>query len=95
MALPEASEEPSEAATRPLELTINRQGKVFLDGRALVNNQTETIRRALVKAKGDRKDLPLIIRADAAAEHQRVVSALDAAGQAGLNRVSIATVPGE
>lgn len=95
VALPEASEEPSEAATRPLELTINRQGKVFLDGRALVNNQTDTIRRALVEALGERKQVPLIIRADAAAEHQRVVSALDAAGQAGLNRVSIATVPGD
>lgn len=93
VALPEASEEPSEAATKPLELTINKQGRVFLDGRPLVNNQTETIRRALVEAKGEQESLPLIIRADAGAEHQRVVSALDAAGQAGLNRVSIATVP--
>ncbi|MBA1149413.1 biopolymer transporter ExbD [Ectothiorhodospiraceae bacterium WFHF3C12] len=95
VALPEASEEPAEAATQPLELTINKQGKVFLDGRPLVNNQTETIRRALVKARDERGELPLIIRADAGAEHQRVVSALDAAGQAGINRVSIATVPGD
>lgn len=93
IALPEASEEPSEAVIKPLELTINEQGKVFLDGQALVNNQTATMRRALADAKADRDEVPLIIRADAAAEHQLVVSALDAAGQAGLNRVSIATVP--
>ena len=93
VSLPEASENPSESVTKNLELTINKQGNVFLNGHALVNNQTDTIRRALADARGKHKDAPLIIRADAQTAHQAVVSALDAAGQAGITQIGIATVP--
>ena len=93
--LPDASLEPAAQPQEPLELTINRQGTVFLDGRPLLNNQLDTIRRAVEKAVAGRSGQSprLVIRADARAEHQMVVRALDAVGRAGVSNVGIATVP--
>ena len=95
--LPDASQEPAAQPQQPLELTINRQGTVFLDGRPLLNNQLDTIRRAVEKAVAERSgpSSRLVIRADARAEHQMVVRALDALGRAGVSNVGIATVPRE
>jgi biopolymer transport protein ExbD len=97
ISLPEASQEPSQAVEKPLELTINTEGTVFLDGKPLVNSQRETIERALDKAAGDRDPakMELVIRADGRTRHQLVVTALDAAGRAGFRNVGIATVPEE
>ena len=39
-----------------------------------------------------KRDLPVFIRADAAATHQAVVTAMDVAGQLGFVRLNIATV---
>lgn len=97
ISLPEASVEPVPSETEPLEITINRQGTLFLGGEALVNNRPETLRRALRGAIGERDpaDVRVLVRADGGAEHRLVVTALDAAGQVGLRRVGIATIPVE
>lgn len=93
--LPEASQEPARASEAPIELTINEQGTVFINGEPLADADRETIREGLVSALDGRKpqDVRVIIRGDAGARHQSVVTALDAAGRAGLQRVGIATVP--
>ena len=97
ISLPEADTESAEAEDRPLELTINERGSMFLNGEALVNSSPDTLRRALRDALGDRDpdSVRVVVRADGGAEHQLVVRALDAAGQVGLRRVGIATVPVE
>ncbi len=97
ISLPEAEQEPEQAADQPVEITINQQGTVFVGGRPLVNSQTETVTRALRGAIGDRDaaEVRVVIRADSRTEHQQVVTALDAAGRVGLRQVGIATVPGE
>jgi len=45
----------------------------------------------LYKVSGGQRDIPLTIRADAQAPHQAVVTAMDAAGQLGMLKMSIAT----
>lgn len=92
--LPEASRDPVQATTEPLELVINSQGEYFLDGKALINRKSETIRRALERAM-EVNPRGLIVRADAATPHQAVVTALDAAGQANIAQIAIATVPSD
>ena len=42
----------------------------------------------------DNKEIPLILKADAKTPHQAVVTAMDAAAQVGLTRLSIATMEG-
>jgi len=89
--LPQASPEAAEQQPEVLDLVVNADGEYALDGRTLVNRQAGTLRRALEEAiaEGDR---PLVIRADANAPHQAVVTALDVAGQMGIERVSIGTM---
>jgi len=89
--LPQASNKPVEQVGHPLEIVIDRDGHYYIDKQQVINTQIDTLKRALRKAKGDRKSPPVIISADAMAPHQSVVTAMDAARQVGLLRMSIST----
>lgn len=91
LTLPEASETPAEPEQAAIEVAIDDQGRVFVDGRSLVNRRVETIMRAIGEAAAGRKDPPIVIKADARTEHQHVVTAMDAARQLGFLRVTFAT----
>lgn len=89
--LPSASQEPTAVPVEKLEVTINPQGQYFINGRELTNNRLETLRTALAKMSRGQRDIPLVIRADAQTPHQYVVTAMDAAAQLGMLKLSIAT----
>lgn len=91
ISLPAASQSAEEQQVEKIELVIDAGGRYFIDGRELVNTQLETVMAALQKHAGDRRDIPLIIRADANTPHQSVVTAMDAAAKLGMSRLSIAT----
>lgn len=91
--LPEASAQPVPMQADVVEITINAAGDYFIDGEATVNRQRKTLRLALEPLAD--ADPPLVIRADAKTPHQAVVTAMEAAGEAGFSRVNIATVPEE
>lgn len=88
-----SAEDPSGQQRQPdtVELAVSEDGSFSIDGRALVDNKPETLRKALHEAAGDRTDIPLILSADAKATHQSVVTAMDIAGQLGFSRLSITT----
>ncbi len=89
--LPEAVGEPSLKQSEPLEILISAQGEYSVNGRALINSKASTLIVALGKvAEGDLKR-PLMITADAKTPHQAVVTAMDAAGQAGFVHLSMTT----
>jgi len=90
--LPEASDV-SDAADQPkgLELVIDKDGHFYLDDRQLVDARPATIRAALQEAAGDKRDMPLVLRADAQTAHHFVVTAMDVAAQLGFQHLSIAT----
>lgn len=91
--LPEADASAAvEAPSESLEITITETGNYMLNGRALVNSERRTLRRAIEQTAGDARDLPVYIRADANARHQAVVTAMDVAGQLGFVNINIATV---
>ena len=87
----------SNAVTTPskndtLEILIDNQGKYFVDGRELLNNKPETLFRAVSQILDQRgKNPPLVISADANANYQSVVTAMDIAGRLGLTNFSMAT----
>ncbi|APZ42653.1 ExbD/TolR family protein [Acidihalobacter ferrooxydans] len=92
--LPKASVSDTTKVAHALTLSIDRRGHYYLGGRELVNTQTITLYRALraaIAAKGEGDKTPLIVRADAKAPYQSVVTAMDVATQLGLSRMSIAT----
>ncbi len=89
--LPEAEAETQSTQTERLEIVVSRNGSFALNGQTLVNAKLETLLRGLeLESKGN-LNLPVIIVADSEATHQSVVTAMDAIGQAGFTRLSIAT----
>ena len=90
--LPQASPEPASTSAPPLEITVTADGSYLVNRQTLVNNRADTLRRALERTAGTARDVPLIIRADARATHQAVVTAMDVAGRLGFVHLSIATI---
>src|SRR5690606_4579900 len=89
--LPEASGEAAAASARQIDLVITAEGRYSINERSLAKGDIETLKAVLQEAaKGD-TTLPLIITADANTPHQAVVRAMDAAGQLGFARLSLAT----
>jgi len=89
--LPKSSEDPVEVPAEQLEVVVNAAGKFFINDTELVNTDIETLRQALFDLTSGQRDIPITIRADAQTPHQAVVTAMDAAAQLGLSRMSIAT----
>ena len=73
-----------------MTLTINAAGEMALNG-ARIANDPEGLQRALAEALAGNNDTPLTLSADAMTPHQFVVTAMDAAAQLNVARLTIAT----
>lgn len=90
--LPQAEAVPRVEPPVEIEIMISAAGDYFVDGQELVNRRAETLRRALEQVAGERRELPVTIRADGRASHQSVVTAMDIVGRLGFSRIMIATL---
>ena len=91
--LPQATGEPSEGQSKALSVLVNADGRYFVDDREALRTDVESLKQTLREVAGDDRERPVLLRADARTPHQAVVTALDALGQLGFSRVSIATAP--
>lgn len=91
ISLPKSSAQQEQVPEKQVILSIDAAGEYYVNGQHLVNRQVETLKRALSSVIGSEKNPPLIISADAKTPHQAVVTAMDAARQAGLVHLSIST----
>ena len=90
--LPEASSvEQREDIPETLELVIDSEGRMFLNDQRLLDSNANTIRAAMQQLAGERRDVPLILRADRQTPHHFVVTTMDVAAQLGFVNLSIAT----
>ena len=90
--LPTTSNAIAVAEKDTLELLIDNRGQYFVDGREILNNKPETLFRAMSQILDQRSKNPsLVISADANANYQSVVTAMDIAGRLGLTNFSMAT----
>jgi biopolymer transport protein ExbD len=91
--LPEATTDRNiDVPREALEITVTQSGSYLVNGRELVNNERRTLRAAIERLVGEKRDMPVFIRADAAATHQAVITAMDVAGQLGFVKINIATI---
>ena len=91
--LPQASNEPAaEQKKDPIEVAVTASGEYRVNGQTLINTSPATLSAAVSKLAGERRDLPVTIRADARSTHQSVVTAMDVLGRLGFKAISIATV---
>lgn len=90
--LPEATGLQRDEADRQVEILIDEQGQYRVNGRPLLDTRLRTLQAAMYEVSQGDTTLPLVISADADAAHQSVVRAMDAAGQMGFSRLSIASI---
>ncbi len=96
VALPRAGAEPLEAQQlKPLVLSIDRQGRLYLniggDPRAALDTQTVAVRAtAALRSNPSRA---VLVKADAAIAYGRVVEAMVLLQQAGAKQVGLVTEP--
>ncbi|HSH29427.1 MAG TPA: biopolymer transporter ExbD [Thiohalobacter sp.] len=90
--LPEASTKATEAPPERLEVTIKGSGDIYINDQQVVNTKPETIKRAIEELLGDKRDLPMVIRADSDSALQYAVTLMDIARQLEIKQVSLATV---
>lgn len=88
--LPKASATAKPAATQ-ITITITRTGTLVVNNRTLVNSRAATLRSALLKVAGNKRDLPVAIRADAHSTTQSMVTVMDVTGALGFDHIDIET----
>jgi biopolymer transport protein ExbD len=93
--LPKASAEDRDARVPLLTVMIDRDGRFYVGSDEVMGEGIEPLKRMLEQNAGDRRDGQVVIRADAMTPHQYVVTAMDALGQLGFTKLSIATTPTE
>ena len=90
--LPEAGVDPLAvtAQTELVEITVDAAGNFFVNAQPLVNNQLETLKSAVKSVSQGNNQLPMVISADGKAPYQAVATAMDAAGQLGFSKLTMA-----
>ena len=91
--LPSATAQPASEQTQSLSVLINAEGRYFVGDQEVLRTDIDALKQALATAGGEDRSRPVMLRADARTPHQAVVTALDALGQLGFRRISIATAP--
>jgi len=89
--LPQSSAAPAKTAAKEIEVIVSAKGDYSVNERNLVNNQEETLKKAVQKLSGGDTKIPFIITADAKTPHEDVVRVMDVAGQLGFVQLSITT----
>jgi len=89
--LPEASADKVDKQEKVLEILIDADGHFYIGGEQVVNTELVTLKGAIRKVLGDRKTMPVVIRADRMSPYEAVIRAMDATSQLGLEQMSLAT----
>ncbi len=89
--LPTASVGPSPDRLSGIEVTVDAQDHFYVNQIAVSGTNPDAVRAAILSVAGDRRDLPIILRADARSTHQAVVTVMDVAGELGFTQLQILT----
>lgn len=89
--LPEADGKPLKTERFVVEISIDGQGRYFVNQRRIKNDKVSTLKRAIRLTQGDHENPQLIISSDRNTPYQAVVSAMDAARQLGIMHLTFAT----
>ena len=91
LTLPDAQGVPPTSIDERVEVVVQASGKYTVNGQALAGNDETQLTTAIQQATADRRDMPVIIAADAKAAHQDVVRVMDVAGELGFMNINIST----
>ncbi len=86
--LPKGSKAPAIGGPKSKAVTINNEGKVFLD---TVPVSLAELEIKLNEYKVKNPDFPVVVRGDRATQYQMVMDALDVIGRVGIKQIGLAT----
>ena len=86
--LPRASAAPSLAKPKTRAITVNNEGKIFLDTMPVTLPELE---QRLGQYKAATPDLPVVIKGDSLTQYQGIMDVLDVVGRLGITQVGLAT----
>ena len=89
--LPTAGVPPVYREAEGIEITVDAEGRYFVNQKPVPGSDPASLRQSLLAAAGDKRDQPIILRADARATHQSVVTVMDVAGAMGFAQLQILT----
>jgi len=91
VSLPKASAgAPSLAKPKTKAITINNEGKIFLDTIPVTIAELE---QRLNAQRSQTPDFPVVVRGDSQTQYQGVMDVLDIIGRLGISQVGLATKP--
>ena len=88
--LPDSSAKPLESDTKPVEMTIDAEGKVYIGEQAIPQ---AGLAAALADLRKDGADPQVTLRADAKLDYGSVAAVMGDMSLAGLTKVSLVTSP--
>ncbi|MDE2308533.1 MAG: biopolymer transporter ExbD [Xanthomonadaceae bacterium] len=91
--LPKASTRDRDMNAAALTIMIDRNGRFYVGSDEVLGEGIDALKRTIARNAGTDRERPVTIRADAMTPNQDVVTAMDALGQLGFTRLSIATTP--
>jgi biopolymer transport protein ExbD len=91
--LPKASTQDRDMNAAALTVMVDRDGRFFVGSDEVMGEGIEALKQTIARNAGDDRERQVTIRADAMTPNQNVVTAMDALGQLGFTRLSIATTP--
>ena len=89
--LPEATGQALVEQEEAIDIIINSDGVFIVNGISLEQPSKEELAKVLKQVVGDNTDPHIIISADANAEYQNIVTAMDTSQQLGYTRLTLAT----
>ncbi len=90
--LPEATADPLDIQPKLLEISVNSEGRFFINAKSVVNTQKETLVKAIKEIAGDQTDWQVIISGDANAPYQSIITAMEASRESGYFDFNLVTV---
>ncbi len=93
--LPKASTQDRDMNSPALTIMVGRDGHFYVGSDEVLGEGIEPLKQAITRVAGSDRERQVAIRADALTPHQNVVIAMDALGQLGFTRLSIATTPSQ
>ncbi len=86
--LPKASKQPAIEGPKSRAITVNNEGKIFLD---TVPVTLEVLEQRLTEQKNKTPEFPVVVRGDSAAQYQGVMDVLNVVGRVGITKIGLAT----
>jgi len=86
--LPRASAAPSLAKPKTKAISINNEGRIFLD---TVPVSLSELEQRLTQQKAATPDFPVVIKGDGLTQYQSVMDVLDVLGRLSITQVGLAT----